>query len=84
VATLPSGATFSAADKYAEKSSVLPKLLLVAFGVWFVWAFLNDKDGRLYRWTKGEHGKPPTVAATSGTVTNTVTSVVSTNLPVAK
>jgi hypothetical protein len=58
VAALPPGATFSAADKYAEKPSVWPKLLLVAFVVWFIWAFLNDSQGRLYRWTDGKYGKP--------------------------
>jgi hypothetical protein len=79
VASLPSGATFGAADKFAEKPSVWPKVLAVAFVIWFIWAFLNDKDGRLNRWTNGQYGKPPTVS--SGTVTNTVTSVVSTNLP---
>ena len=26
--------------------------------VWFVWAFLNDSEGRLYRWTDGKYGKP--------------------------
>jgi hypothetical protein len=81
VVALPPGATFGAADKYAEQPSVWPKLLLFAFVVWFIWAFLNDKDGRLNRWTDGKYGKPPT---SSGTVTNMVTSVVSTNLPVAK
>ena len=35
-----------------------PKLLLVAFAVWFIWAFLNDSEGRLYRWTDGKYGKP--------------------------
>jgi hypothetical protein len=84
VAALPPGATFGATDKYAEKPSVWPKLLLFAFGVWFIWAFLNDKDGRLYHWTDGKYGKPPTVAASSGTVTNAVTSMASTNLPAAK
>jgi hypothetical protein len=59
VAALPPGATFGAADKYAEKPSVWPKLLLVAFVIWFVWAFLNDSEGRLYRWTHGEYGKTP-------------------------
>jgi len=58
VAALPPGATFGAADKYAEKPSVWPKLLLVAFVLWFVWAFLNDSQGRLYRWTDGKYGKP--------------------------
>ncbi len=59
VAALPPGSTFSAADKYAEKPSVWPKLLLVAFVVWFIWAFLNDSQGRLYNWTDGKHGTPP-------------------------
>jgi hypothetical protein len=58
VAALPPGATFGTADKYAEKPSVWPKLLAVAFVVWFVWAFLNDSEGRLYRWTDGQYGKP--------------------------
>ena len=82
VAALPPGSTFGAADAYAEKPSVWPKLLIFAFVLWFVWAFLNDKDGRLNRWTDGKYGRPPTVS--SGTVTNTFTSVVSTNLPAAK
>ena len=58
VAALPPGATFGAADKFAEKPAVWPKLLLVAFLVWFIWAFLNDSEGRLYRWTDGKYGKP--------------------------
>ncbi len=52
VAALPLGATFGAADKYAEKPSVWPKLLAVAFVLWFIWAFLNDSQGRLYNWTE--------------------------------
>ena len=59
VAALPPGSTFSAADKYAEKPSIWPKLLLFAFVVWFIWAFLNDSQGRLYNWTDGKHGTPP-------------------------
>jgi hypothetical protein len=59
VATLPPGATFGAADKYAEKPSAWPKVLAVAFVLWFVWAFLNDSQGRLYFWTKGDYGKIP-------------------------
>jgi hypothetical protein len=58
VAALPPGATFGAADKFAEKPALWPELLLAAFLVWFVWAFLNDSEGRLYRWTDGKHGKP--------------------------
>ncbi len=59
VAALPPGATFGAADAYAEKPSVWPKLLLFAFVVWFIWAFLNDSQGRLYNWTEGKYGTPP-------------------------
>jgi len=59
VAALPPGSTFAAADKYAEKPSVWPKLLVFAFVVWFIWAFLNDSQGRLYNWTDGKYGNPP-------------------------
>ncbi|HUA38454.1 MAG TPA: hypothetical protein VMA35_08705 [Candidatus Sulfopaludibacter sp.] len=59
VASLPPGATFSAADAYAEKRSFWPKLLVFVFVIWFVWAFLNDSQGRLYNWTDGKYGTPP-------------------------
>jgi hypothetical protein len=59
VAALPPGSTFGAADEYAEKPSVWPKLLLFAFVVWFIWAFLNDSQGRLYNWTDAKYGIPP-------------------------
>lgn len=59
VAALPAGATFGAADKFAEKPAVWPKLLLAAFVLWFVWAFLNDSQGRLYNWTDSKYGTPP-------------------------
>jgi hypothetical protein len=52
VAALPPGATFGAADAYAEKPSPWPKLLGVVFIIWFIWAFLNDSEGRLWRWTQ--------------------------------
>src|SRR5208283_5644991 len=58
VAALPPGAIFGAADEFAEKRPVWPKFLAVAFVVWFLWAFLNDSEGRLYRWTDGKYGKP--------------------------
>jgi hypothetical protein len=58
VAALPPGASFGTEDKYAEKPAVWPKLLVVAFLLWFAWAFLNDSQGRLYRWTDGKYGKP--------------------------
>jgi hypothetical protein len=59
VAALPDGATFGAADKYAEKPVVWPKLLAIAFVLWFVWAFLNDSQGRLWRWTEGSESLAP-------------------------
>lgn len=55
VAALPPGATFGATDDaYAEKRPVWPKLLLFAFVLWFIWAFLNDSQGRLYNMTDGK------------------------------
>jgi len=59
VAALPPGATFGAEDKYAEKPSVWPKVLGFAFALWFVWAFLNDSQGRLWRWTKDNDNLAP-------------------------
>ena len=59
VAALPPGATFGAADEYAEKPAVWPKFLLVAFVLWFVWAFLNDSEARLNGWTDGKYGSQP-------------------------
>jgi hypothetical protein len=59
VAALPPGATFGAEDKYAEKPSAWPKILAVAFVLWFVWAFLNDSQGRLWRWTKDNDSLAP-------------------------
>ena len=59
VAALPAGATFGAADKYAEKPSAWPKILAVAFVLWFIWAFLNDSQGRLNGWTHGQYGSEP-------------------------
>jgi len=59
VAALPPGATFGAADKFAEKPSVWPKLLAVVFVIWFIWSFLNDSDGRLYRWTENSESLAP-------------------------
>jgi hypothetical protein len=88
VAALPPGATFGAVDAYAEKRSAWPKVLAVAFGIWFIWAFLNDKDCRLYHWTDGKFtfARHPveTEPAKTTTPTGTVATAVSTNLPAAK
>jgi hypothetical protein len=59
IAKLPPGSSVDVSDKYAEKTSAWPKVLLVLFLVWWVYAFLNDDVGRLYRWTDGKYGKPP-------------------------
>jgi len=59
VAALPPGATFGAVDKFAEKPTPWPKVLAVAFVLWFIWAFLNDSQGRLYNWTDAKYGTPP-------------------------
>lgn len=60
VAALPPGATFGGvADAYAEKRPIWPKLLLVAFVIWFIWAFLNDSQGRLWRRTHWKYANVP-------------------------
>ena len=58
VAALPPGATFGAADQYAQKPAVWPKLLVVLFFVWWIHAFLNEQ-GWIYKWTDGRHGQLP-------------------------
>jgi hypothetical protein len=59
VAALPPGATFGAADEYAQTRPVWPKLLLILFFIWWLHAFLYE-EGWLYRFTDGKYGKPPT------------------------
>ena len=59
IAKLPPGASVSTNDKYAERSSLLPKLLTFLFIIWWLWSFLNDSQGRLWRWTDGKYGKMP-------------------------
>ncbi len=59
IAKLPAGSHVDVSDRYAEKSSALPKVLVALFLAWWIYAFLNDDEGRLYRWTDGKWGKPP-------------------------
>jgi hypothetical protein len=59
IAKLPPGSSVDVSDRYAEKSAAWPKVLIVLFVVWWIYAFLNDDEGRLYRWTDGKYGKPP-------------------------
>lgn len=59
IAKLPAGATVEMSDKYAPKSSFLPKFAVIVLALACVWSFLNDDQGRLYGWTDGKHGNPP-------------------------
>jgi hypothetical protein len=59
IAKLPPGSKVDVSDRYAEKSSLWPKVLVFVFVIWWIYAFLNDSEGRLYRWTDGKHGKTP-------------------------
>ena len=59
IAKLPPGSTIEASDKFAESSSMLPKLIMFLFLLWWSWAFLNDSQGRLHTWTDGKAGSPP-------------------------
>jgi hypothetical protein len=61
IAELPPGATVDVRDRYAEKSVLWPKLLAVAFFIWWIYAIMDD-TGILYRLTKNWEiplGKPP-------------------------
>jgi hypothetical protein len=59
IAKLPPGSKVDVSDRYAEKSALWPKALLVVFVIWWVYAFLDDSEGRLYRWTNGNYGTTP-------------------------
>ena len=59
IAKLPPGSKVDVSDRYAEKSVLWPKVLVFVFVVWWIYAFLNDSEGRLYRWTDGKYGKTP-------------------------
>jgi hypothetical protein len=53
IAKLPAGAAVDLSDRYAPKSSALPKLAIGLLVVICIWSFLNDDEGRLWRWTEG-------------------------------
>jgi hypothetical protein len=59
IAKLPEGATVDSTDRYAPKSSILPKLVIFVLILTCAWSFLNDDQGRLYGWTDGKCGNPP-------------------------
>ena len=59
IAKLPAGASVDLSDRYAPKSSFLPKLALIVIVLACVWSFLNDNQGRLYTWTDSAYGSTP-------------------------
>ena len=68
IAKLPPGATVDISDRYAEKSAAWPKVLIVLFVIWWVYAFASDM-GILWRMTKNWEtplGNPPASLSTSG------------------
>lgn len=61
IAKLPPGSTVDISDRYAEKSAAWPKVLLVVFIIWWIYAFASD-TGILWRLTKNWEtplGNPP-------------------------
>ena len=58
IAKLPPGSTVEGGDKFAEKASVWPKVLLALFLLWWLRSYLNE-EGWIYRWTDGRYGKGP-------------------------
>jgi hypothetical protein len=59
IAKLPPGATVEMSDKYAPKSSFLPKFAITVLVLACIWSFLNDDQGRLWTWTQGQYGGTP-------------------------
>ncbi|HEX7652756.1 MAG TPA: hypothetical protein VF607_04575 [Verrucomicrobiae bacterium] len=59
IAKLPPGAPVDLNDRFAAKSSILPKLAIAALVLACVWSFLNDDEGRLWRWTEGSEKLAP-------------------------
>jgi hypothetical protein len=57
IAKLPSGSSVDVSDRYAEKSALWPKILIVIFFAWWIHSYL-DYEGWFYRWTDGKYGKP--------------------------
>ena len=57
IAKLPPGSTVSAGDRFAEKRSLWPRLLVLLFLLWWAMSFLKD-EGWIYKWTGGRHGNP--------------------------
>lgn len=66
IAKLPPGSTVDISDRYAEKSAAWPKVLIILFVIWWVYAFASDM-GILWRLTKNWEtplGNPPAALST--------------------
>jgi hypothetical protein len=57
VGRAPAGSAADGEDKYADRPSVLPKLVALAIAVAFVWSLLDD-FGLIHDWSKGKLGTP--------------------------
>ena len=55
IAKLPPGSSVDVGDRYAEKSSLLPKILITLFFAWWIHSYLYE-EGWLYSWTSGQYG----------------------------
>ena len=62
IAKLPPGAPVEMSDKFAAKSSFLPKFAVIVVVLVCVWSFLNDDEGRLWTWTHAQYGNLPSEA----------------------
>jgi hypothetical protein len=67
IAKLPPGSTVDASDRYAEKSALLPKVLLVLFFVWWINAYLSDKGVYSYLYHNYWRHDAPVMVAPSST-----------------
>jgi hypothetical protein len=65
IAKLPPGSTVDVNDKFAQKSAVWPKVVLVLFAILWAYAIL-DGTGLLYRMTHGGEAPPAKSSAADG------------------
>ena len=56
---LVDGANLTAMAGHLMMGFGLISFLVAAFLIWFIWAFLNDSQGRLYRWTENSGSLAP-------------------------
>jgi hypothetical protein len=68
IAKLPPGSSVDASDRYAEKSSLLPKILVVLFFAWWINAYLSDKGVYSYLYPNyWRHDVPAAAVSPSST-----------------